>query len=225
MTFDKMLPIFRDCVPDGAKLPTNFYEAKKKLKSLEMPSQRIHVCINLCMLFNGQFSDLDHCAVCKESRYKENSNNVPNLVMTYMPIGPRLQRLFYSKKTARNLTWHANHPIDPEKMTHPSEGKAWNHFDTLFPAFAQEKRNVRLGLCIDGFCPNTSHGTAYSCWPVFLTVYNLPPWLAFKHEYMQIPLLIPGKKSPGQNLDVFLQPLVDELKMLFTNGIETYDAY
>ncbi|XP_023771634.2 uncharacterized protein LOC111920288 [Lactuca sativa] len=225
LTFDKLLPILKDCVPDDAKIPRNFYETKKKLKSLEMPSQRIHVCINHCILFNGQHSDLDHCVVCKESRYKKNSNKVPNLVMTYMPIGPRLQRLFYSKKIARNLTWHSDHPINHEKMTHPSEGKAWIHFDTMFPAFAQETRNIRLGLCTDGFCPNSSYGSAYSCWPVFITVYNLPPWLSFKHEYMQIPLLIPGKKNPGQNIDVFLQPLVDELKMLFTDGIETYDAY
>nr|KAJ0216905.1 hypothetical protein LSAT_V11C300127340 [Lactuca sativa] len=110
-------------------------------------------------------------------------------------------------------------------MTHPSEGKAWIHFDTMFPAFAQETHNIRLGLCTDEFCPNSSYGSAYSCWPVFIMIYNLPPWLSFKHEYMQIPLLIPGKKNPGQNIDVFLQPLVDELKMLFTDGIETYDAY
>nr|KAJ0218675.1 hypothetical protein LSAT_V11C300127330 [Lactuca sativa] len=103
-TIDKLLPILKDCVPDDAKIPRNFYETKKKLKSLEMPSQRIHVCINHCILFNGQHSDLDHCVVCKESIYKKNSNKVPNLIMNYMPIGPRLQRLFYSKKIAHNLT-------------------------------------------------------------------------------------------------------------------------
>ncbi|GKA20072.1 outer envelope protein 80, chloroplastic, partial [Tanacetum coccineum] len=32
------------------------------------------------------------------------------------------------------------------------------------------------------------------------------------------------KKSPGQNIDVFLRPLVDELITLYNDGIETYDA-
>jgi hypothetical protein len=37
-------------------------------------------------------------------------------------------------------------------------------------------------------------------------------------------ILIPGLKSPGQNIDVYLQPLIDELYGLWVNGIETWDA-
>ncbi|XP_042752056.1 uncharacterized protein LOC111897446 [Lactuca sativa] len=224
-SFDRLLSVVKDILPIGEKLPNSFYETKKMLKPLKLPSQRIHVCINHCMQFRGLFVELDHCVVCGENRYKDKGRKVPNLVLTYMPIGPRLQRLFYSRKTAKHLTWHSDHPVDPEKMIHPSEGKAWNHFDRTFPDFAKETRNIRLGLCTDGFSPNNSNTTPYSCWSVFITVYNLPPWLAFKHQYIQLPLIIPGKKSPRQNLGVFLQPLIDELKMLFTDGIETYDAY
>ncbi|CAI9299969.1 unnamed protein product [Lactuca saligna] len=60
---------------------------------------------------------------------------------------------------------------------------------------------------------------------MFITVYNLPPWLALKHQYILLPLIILGPTNLGQNLDVFLQPLVHELKMLFIDGIETYDAH
>ena len=38
-------------------------------------------------------------------------------------------------------------------------------------------------------------------------------------------LLKPGSTSPGMNIDVYLQPLVEELKELWDVGIETYDAY
>lgn len=117
--------------------------------------------------------------------------------MTYMPIGPRLQRLFYSKKTAQHLTWHSDNQVDPEKMIHPSKDRAWSHFDRVYPDFAQDTRNVRLGLCTDGFSPNISIVSPYSCFPVFMTIYHLPPWLAFKHQYIMLPLIIPGKKSPG----------------------------
>ncbi|XP_021979528.1 uncharacterized protein LOC110875634 [Helianthus annuus] len=222
--FDKLLLIIEDFLPDGAKLPRNFYETKKMLKLLELLSQLIHVCENHCMLFNGDNSDLNHCIVCNESRYKEKGNKVPKLAMTYMPVGPRLQRLFYSN-TAQHMTWHADHHRQPGKMSHPSEGKAWNHFDSVFPDFAQEKRNIRLGLCTDGFNPNNTMGKDYSCWQVFIMVYNLPPWLALKERYIQLPVLIPGKKNLVHNLDVFLQPLVHELKQLFTDGIVTYDAH
>ncbi|XP_040384294.1 uncharacterized protein LOC121056698 [Oryza brachyantha] len=33
-----------------------------------------------------------------------------------------------------------------------------------------------------------------------------------------------GPKSPGNNIDVYLQPLIDELKDLWENGVETWDA-
>ncbi|XP_076907510.1 uncharacterized protein LOC143563991 [Bidens hawaiensis] len=223
-TFDKMLLISKEILPDGDKLPRNFYETKKMLKPLELPSQRIHVCENHCMFFNKEYSDLDHCKVCNKDRYKERGKKVPKLVMNYLPIGPRLQRLFYSKKTAQHLTWHADHHRNLEKMSHPSESRAWDHFNSVFPDFAQETCNVRLGLYTDGSSPNNTSGSSYSCWPVFITVYNLPPWLALKEQYLQIPLIIPGPKNPKQNLDIFLQPK-DELKLLFTHGIETYDAY
>ncbi|KAJ9539330.1 hypothetical protein OSB04_032063 [Centaurea solstitialis] len=49
--------------------------------------------------------------------------------------------------------------------------------------------------------------------------------MCLKDQYVQLALVIPGRKSPGQNLDVFLRPLIDDLKMLYTEGVLTYDAY
>ena len=37
-------------------------------------------------------------------------------------------------------------------------------------------------------------------------------------------MLIPGPKSPGINIDVYLQPLTDELKELWGKGVEAWDA-
>ena len=37
-------------------------------------------------------------------------------------------------------------------------------------------------------------------------------------------LLIPGFKSPGNDIDVYLRALVDELKQLSEDGVETHDA-
>ncbi|GJX25674.1 transposon, En/Spm-like protein [Tanacetum coccineum] len=49
--------------------------------------------------------------------------------------------------------------------------------------------------------------------------------MCLKNENVKLSLVIPGKKNPGQNIDVFLQPLIKELKMLWNSGVETYDAY
>ena len=54
-------------------------------------------------------------------------------------------------------------------------------------------------------------------------VYNLPPWMSMKPEYCMLSLLIPGPRSPGNDIDVYLQPLIEELKELWELGVETCD--
>ncbi|XP_076900395.1 uncharacterized protein LOC143554555 [Bidens hawaiensis] len=212
-------------LPEDNKLPKSFYDTKKSLERLSLPYERIDVCKNHCMLFYKQDKTLTRCKYCKEFRYKSDRNKVPNLVMSFMPIGPRLKRLYMSTKTAKDMTWHHHHNTKKGSMAHPSDGMAWKHFDSENPEFAKEIRNVRLGLCIDGFSPNNSNSIPYSLWPVFLTVYKLPPWMCMKDSFVEVCLIIPGGKSPSQNIDVFLRLLKDELKELYREGIEVYDAY
>lgn len=38
-------------------------------------------------------------------------------------------------------------------------------------------------------------------------------------------LLISGPKQPENDLDVYLAPLIDDLKTLWNVGVETYDAF
>jgi hypothetical protein len=38
-------------------------------------------------------------------------------------------------------------------MRHPVDSRAWKHVCNLYPEFASDPRNVRLGLASDGFNP------------------------------------------------------------------------
>ena len=58
-------------------------------------------------------------------------------------------------------------------MCHPSDGEAWKHFDRTYPQFVAKPRDIRLGFCSDGFIPHSVSDAPYSCWPVFVTPYNL----------------------------------------------------
>ncbi|XP_076916834.1 uncharacterized protein LOC143576683 [Bidens hawaiensis] len=49
--------------------------------------------------------------------------------------------------------------------------------------------------------------------------------MCMKDSFVKLCLVIPGRKNPSKNLDVFLTPLIDELKELYEEGIEVYDAY
>ncbi|XP_021618084.2 uncharacterized protein LOC110619138 [Manihot esculenta] len=48
--------------------------------------------------------------------------------------------------------------------------------------------------------------------------------MAMKKPYMFLNMVIPDPKSPGKSLDVFLRPLIDELKLLWHEGVWTHDA-
>ena len=65
---------------------------------------------------------------------------------------------------------------------------------------------------------HTSHGL------VILFPYNLPAWMCMKEPYLMLSLLIPGPSPPGNNIDIYLQPLIANLKDLWEAGVETYDA-
>lgn len=167
--------------------------------------------------------------VCPQERYKITikkgvTTRKALKKMWYFPLTPRLKRLFASETTARWMTYHHNRPRIEGKLIHPSDGEAWKHFDRVHPEFAQEPRNVRLGLCADGFNPFGQSGGNYSCWPIIVTPYNLPPDMCMRREVMFLTALIPGDKHPGAKIDVFLQSLIDELEDLWNVGAPgTYD--
>ena len=89
-------------------------------------------------------------------------------------------------------------------MCHPSDAQAWKQFDQLHADFASEPRNVRLGLCADGFTPFGQSCKTYSCWPVIITPYNLPPEMCMTTPYMFLSCIIPGPKNPKGKIDVYL---------------------
>jgi hypothetical protein len=131
--------------------------------------------------------------------------------LRHFTITPRLQRLFMSPRTVEHMTWHQSHDAVDGVMMHPSNGEVWKYFNSMHPHFSAESRNVRLGLCTNGFNLFGSFATPYPCWPVILTVYNLLLGMCMRPEFMFLSTVIPSPSSPGRNIDVCLRPLIDEL--------------
>nr|GEX93623.1 hypothetical protein [Tanacetum cinerariifolium] len=127
--------------------------------------------------------------------------------------------------TAKEMTWHATEKcMEPGKMQHPDDGRPWKDVDTKCLDFAAEPRNVRLGLAADGFYPFDNLSQSYSMWPVILTTYNLPPWLCMKDSSFMLTLLIIRSISPGKDIDVYLRPLIDDLKDLWAKPEAIFDG-
>ncbi|XP_058775718.1 uncharacterized protein LOC131649992 [Vicia villosa] len=160
------------------------------IKDLGLDYVKIDACANDCILYRGKdYENLDECPICEKSRWKENTkkNNVPNKIVRYFPIKPRLQRLFMSKQIAQDMKCHKDKRIDDGILRHPADSLTWKRFDDQHKFFSADARNIRLGLASDGFNPF-------------------------------------GPTSPGNDIDVYLQPLIDDLKELWDVGIETYDV-
>ncbi|KAI5354967.1 hypothetical protein L3X38_007862 [Prunus dulcis] len=225
LCFDYFLGVFKRMLPTDNCLPKDHKHAQKVLHGLGLGYEKIHACKNNCMFFYKEHEMLDTCPICNESRFKMTSQNrttkIPQKVMRYLPLKPRLQRLYMSTHTATDMRWHKEKRVDDDVMRHPADGEAWKEFDRTFPEFAADPRNVRLGLATDGFNPYGVLNQHHSTWPIFALPYNLPPWKCMKKEYMMMTVLI--TEDPGRSIDVYLRPLVDELKDLWTNGVRTYD--
>ena len=222
---DAIADFVRDVLPEDNLAPGSYYEVQKLVDGLGLPYQVIDVCIDNCMIYWRTNENRQKCKFCQKPRFRETGGRVPVPYkrMWYLPLTQRLKRLYQSERTAQPMRWHAEHSTDGE-ITHPSDAKAWKHFQSIYPEFAYERRNVYLGLCTDGFSPFGKSGRQYSLWPVILTPYNLPPNLCMRREFLFLSILVPGPEHPKRSLDVFLQPLIYELKLLWEHGVRTYDV-
>jgi hypothetical protein len=85
-------------------------------------------------------------------------------------------------------------------------------------------RSVHLGLSMDGFQPHSNASSLYSSWPVFIMPYNLSPNKCLKHGFVFLALIIPGPKEPMKQMNIFLRPLMEEMKELW-QGVDAYDSH
>ncbi|XP_056697353.1 uncharacterized protein [Spinacia oleracea] len=237
-SFNKLLELLLDAFPIIMEFPSSYYEGMKIIKDLGLSYEKIHACPNDCILYWGEFAEKNECHICHTSRWRNVNGNegdtsenviktrkkgVPAKVMRYFPLIPRLKRLYMSSKTAEDMRWHFDRK-DEKIISHPADGEAWKKFDQRYEEFAKDPRSVRLGLASDGFNPYRLMNTSYSTWPVILIPYNLPPWLCMKSTSFILSLIIPGKSGPGMDIDVYLQPLIHELKLLW-EGVDAFDAH
>jgi len=195
-----------------------------------MSYEQIHACPNGCVLFRKEHEHEKYCPKCKPSRYLEVDSGdghkkqltVPMKILRYLPFVPRIQRLYMSEESAKQMTWHKQGTrYNPNKMVHPFDGEAWNHFDGIHHEKASEPRNVRVALATDGFNPYGLMAAPYTCWPMFVIPLNLPPGVAFERQNVFLSLIIPG--HPGKKMGVFMEPLIDELVSAWEDGVWTYD--
>lgn len=169
--------------PSNNKVPKSYDDAKKIMSNLELDYIKIDACLNDCILFRGEYAKAETCPVCGISRWKDDGENsarksrmrkarkVPQKVLRYFPLIPRLKCMYMCSKIAVHMRWHKEKLVDDGYMRHPADSNEWKNFDKNFESFALDARNVRLGLASDGFNPFGNMSSSYSIWLVVIAIY------------------------------------------------------
>jgi hypothetical protein len=215
-------------LPHGDLLPQSHYEAKRLIRKLGLNYHIYHACPTGCILYREEHEELDTCPKpgCGLSRFISGSKTILAKLIRHFPLIPRLLRMLRSDKIATLLRWHTDFSNFEKNtvMRSVADSPAWDHIDShVDPTFKLEPRNMRFGLALDGINPFRHNNTQHSTWPILMLLYNLPPFLLTKNFFIQLCILISGKDAPTpEALDVFIKPLVEELKLLW-DGIFAQD--
>ena len=78
-SFNDLLHILADTYPEGNKVPTNTYRAKKMIRPVSMKLKKFHACSNHCILYRAKYENLQSCPHCGASLYKRNAGSHANV--------------------------------------------------------------------------------------------------------------------------------------------------
>ena len=207
---------------------SSIYLAQKTVARLSGLSPKyVDCCVNSCCCYTGKYKILERCPFpdCNEPRYDKDER--PRKRFQYLPITPRLIALFLDKATAERMNYRHQHneARDNEKVTDVFDGTLYQKLckqqvtvngKTLPHQYFSDRRDIALGLSLDGFAPFKRRSN--SAWPVILFNYNLPPDLQTHLNHILCYGIIPGPKSV-KDADSFLIPLYKELAQL-SEGVD-----
>lgn len=176
-----------------------------------------HACPNDCIVYRGEHADLNACLTCGASRYI--NQEVPAKRFTYLPVGPRLVRLFGTYSLSKIVQAHGMRLSEgPCLMYDIHDSLSWSSAYSSAGPFASDVRGI---LNTDGVNPYSQRRVSYSMWPIIL---NLPREIRYSFGNIWLVGTIPGNGTKDPNsLDSYLDILVDEI--LAISNKEVFDAY
>ncbi|WVZ58442.1 hypothetical protein U9M48_008718 [Paspalum notatum var. saurae] len=155
-----VLDLFSAVLPEGHCVPDTLDKVRKVVRDLGLDYQKIHACVNDCVLYRKDYEEMDKCPVCGESRWKttpsdDNDEEIsggsakkraPRKILRYFPLTPWLERLYMRELTSLEMRWHKEGLVRDGKLRHPADSMAWKHVDNLYPDFASDPRHTNFTL-------------------------------------------------------------------------------
>lgn len=220
-------------------LPASYHEAKQLIKPYLVEKIVFDVCINDCIVYRNSskyhYAELDQCPVCNEGRYVqrpsamiENKVQISRRTFTYIPIGPRLARIYGDENLSKIVFSHPgskNEILSKNNyMEDIHDAPVWKELYSDSGLFKGDNRGISFALELDGVNPFHNIGVIYSMTPIMLTMLNLPRHIRNTFGNILLVGIIKGKKTKGEiSIDPYVEILVDEL--MFLTACKAYSVY
>ena len=212
-------------LPPNNNMPSSYKAALRMLQPYFIKSQVYDVYPNDFVIFRGTYKDLSQCPKCSAKRYIGSSRTPARTLPTYLPLKPRLSRLFNTSCLAQILQSHTLIRSNEENdMFDIHQSPVWNAAYDQEGLFKGDSRGISLAFCTDGVNPFAHNKVVFSMWPIMLTLLNLPCRIRNLFSSILLVGIIPsnGSKEP-QSLIPYLDVLVDKMLELCSSTL--YDSY
>ncbi|CAH1272595.1 Hypp4890 [Branchiostoma lanceolatum] len=201
-------------LPADNILPRSYVEAKSIAEPLLTPIEKDQTCRNKCIVYDAENQHLDSCPKCHAPRSSK-------FAFPYIPIIPRIRRWMSIPEIAKTIQTHLPQVhSDNEQMTDIQQSPAWKRFTDRMGG---DTRCIAFGLNTDGVDPFNHLHVQYSMWPIMLKVFNFPPEIRDRFEWIMLVGIIPGSDTPS-DMNPFMRKLVNELLEL-EKGVIMWDGF
>ncbi|PKU84169.1 hypothetical protein MA16_Dca002681 [Dendrobium catenatum] len=126
--FNDFIGLMKETNPADNLIPSNLYRMKKLVSKLGLTTTKIDCCINGCMLYYKDDAAKVYCCTCNAPRFKPNlgkqcrqKKDVSYSHLFYLPIIPRLQRLYASISSSGHMRWHKEKIAKSGVLSLPSD--------------------------------------------------------------------------------------------------------
>lgn len=219
-----VLKMQHDILPEGHRLPDSYISARRLIEPFLVKPIVFDACSNDCILYRNAYASATECPKCKAPRYKR--EKIPARKFVYLPLGPRLVRMFGTKHLAQIVQAHpgASGQRTYTDMYDIHDSPTWTKAYSSDGIFEGDKRGLSFGFCADGVNPFSHLRVSYSMCPLVMTLLNLPRDSRYSFESLFLLGIIPGNGTKeAKKIDPYIEVLVDEIIQL--SNVKMYDAY
>jgi hypothetical protein len=139
--YNDIVKLIIDIIPMKDNMLKDLYQSKKIVSGLVMNYEKIDACEKIYVVLKGA-QGRHRIYALHRSRYvkviNEDGASITTKVavkqLRYIPITPRLKRLFLCEETAQQMRWHKegiHGSKDTDIMLHPTDDEAWHAPDHL----------------------------------------------------------------------------------------------